>query len=184
MTDGSLAGRPIAFCGFMGSGKTTVGRRVAHSLGRAFFDCDALIVNRLGRSITDLFTAGDEPLFRSEEARVVADLVLERPAGVISLGGGALENLQTRELVLGSTAAVYLDRPLPAILASLERLRVTRPLLVGRTDEEISDLHRARVAAFQLCPITIEVADRTVEGVVAYVLEALRAYGIGNRVDE
>jgi shikimate kinase len=184
MTSASLAGRPIAFCGFMGSGKTTVGRRVAHALGCAFFDSDALVVTRLGRSIPDLFTAGDEPLFRFEEAHVVADLVLERPAGVISLGGGALENRQTRELVLGSTAAVYLDRPLSSILAALDRLRLTRPLLAGRSDEEIRDLYRARVAAFQLCPITIDVADRTVDGVVACALDALRTHGIASRLDE
>jgi shikimate kinase len=184
MTTASLAGRPVAFCGFMGSGKTAVGRRVAHSLGRAFFDCDALIVQRLGRSIPDLFANGDEPLFRSTEARVVADLVLERPAGVISLGGGALENRQTRDLVLGSTAAVYLDRPLAAILASLDRLRLTRPLLAGRSDDEISELHRSRVAAFAQCPITIEVEHRTVEGVVVCVLDALRAHGIVSDLDE
>ena len=174
----SLAGRPVALCGFMGSGKTTVGRCVAQALGRTFFDCDALVVERLGRSIPELFASGDEPLFRSVEEHVIADLVLERPAGVISLGGGALENKATRDLVLGATAAVYLDRPLPAILASLDRLRTTRPLLANRSDEEITDLHRARTAAFQLCPITIDVAEHAIDGVVGCVLEALAAHGI------
>jgi shikimate kinase len=162
----------------MGSGKSTVGRRVARALGRPFFECDQLVELRLGRSIPELFEAGDEPIFRAEEASLIADLVVERPAGVISLGGGALEALPTRELVLGSTAAVHLDRPVGAILASLERLRTDRPLLAGASDAEIARLYSQRAAAYRSCPITVPVGDLGVEDVVDAVLVALEAHGI------
>jgi shikimate kinase len=175
----SFAGLPVALCGFMGSGKTTVGRRVARALGRSFFDCDEIVAQRLRRSIIDLFTTESEHVFRSEEALVIAELVVERPAGVISLGGGALENPLTRELIFESTAAVYLDRPLRAILASLERLRATRPLLAGRSDEEIAQLYEARTVAFKSCPITVHVDDCDVDGVAERVLEVLGSHGIG-----
>jgi shikimate kinase len=180
----SLSGRPVALCGFMGSGKTTVGRRVADALGWTFSDCDELVETRLGRTISDLFAAGEESAFRREEAAVIADLVLTRPPGVLSLGGGALEDPKTRALVLGSTAAVHLDRPLEAILASLGRLRASRPLLAGRTDREIAELYSRRIAAFKQCPIRIAIGDLDVSRVVTATLVALAGHGIAPRGGE
>jgi shikimate kinase len=167
----------------MGSGKSTVGRRVARSLGRPFFDSDELVEARLGRSIPDLFESGDEPLFRAEEAALIADLVIQRPPGVISLGGGALEDPDTRALVLDSTAAVHLDRPIDAILLS-RGLRASRPLLSGRTDAEIVELYTERLVVLRSCPITVTFDVEGAEEVVHAVLAALAARGIGPEVDE
>jgi shikimate kinase len=178
------ADRVITLCGFMGSGKSSVGRRLAEALGRPFFDSDKMVEERLERTIVDLFGSGDEPIFRAEEARTIARLVEHQPAAVIALGGGALENLQTRALVFDTTAAVFLDRPLPEILASLERLRASRPLLAGRSDDEIAALYAARVHAFARCPITVTTGAQEVEGVVVAVLAALASCGIVPQGDE
>jgi shikimate kinase len=175
---GAVEGAPIALCGFMGSGKSTVGRRVAHALRRGFFDSDELVEARLGRTVVDLFSHGEEKLFRATEAQVIAEIVAHRPSGVLSLGGGALEDLRTRSLVFGETVAVHLDRPLSAILASLERLQSRRPLLVGRTTEEITELYRSRTGAFAHCPITVAVEDHDVNAVVGLVLERLVEFGV------
>lgn len=180
----SFVGRPVALCGFMGSGKTAVGRRVALALGRPFFDSDELVESRLGRSIPDLFESGDEPIFRAEEASVIADLILVRPVAVISLGGGAFEDPDTASLVLGSTAAVHLDRSIDAILASIDDLRDTRPLLADKTDAEIAALYAARLVALGSCPITVSVGDSGLDDVVDMVLAALANRGVVPEVGE
>jgi shikimate kinase len=162
----------------MGSGKTTIGLRVANALARPFVDSDDRIEARLGRTIVDVFGAGEERLFRTTEAEIIADLVVERPSGVISLGGGALDDPRTRALVVSETAAVHLDRPLPAILTTLEKLRVSRPMLTGRTDDEIAALYASRLDAFRSCPITIDVGESDLDDVVVAVLEALAEHGI------
>jgi shikimate kinase len=75
--------------GFMGAGKTTVGRIIAERLGQPFVDSDVLIEQRLGRSIRDIFNTEGEDYFRELEHATVADLV-RGPEAVIALGGGAL----------------------------------------------------------------------------------------------
>jgi shikimate kinase len=164
----------------MGSGKSAVGRRIAEALGRPFFDSDKLVEERLGRSIPDLFQSGDEPLFRAEEARVLTELIAGDPVAIVALGGGALENPETRALVFGSTTAVHLDRPLQEIVDSLDRLRASRPLLAGRSDDEIAALYAVRARAFDECPITVKTGGQEIDEVVAAVLAALDAHGLGH----
>jgi shikimate kinase len=170
--------RPVTLCGFMASGKSTVGRRIAHALARDFYDSDELVERALGKTIAELFAAGEEPRFRAEEAALIADLVAKRPPGVISLGGGALERSETRALVLTSTVAVYLDRPLAAITASLTELRRTRPLLDGLGEEEIAELYAHRRTAYLGCPIRVAVGTAGVDDVTNRVLAELGAHGI------
>jgi len=102
---GPLGSRPIVLCGFMGVGKTSVGKRLARRLRRPFFDLDELIVSKLGASVPDLFNSGREPLFRETEASILRDRVLDGPPSVIALGGGA-----GRTSIRHSTDSVRVDR--------------------------------------------------------------------------
>jgi shikimate kinase len=81
----------LALIGFMGTGKTTVGRLVAEQLGFEFVDTDELIQTRTGRSITDIFAKEGEPAFRVLEQQVVQELSTRRKT-VISTGGGLPTN--------------------------------------------------------------------------------------------
>lgn len=81
----------IALIGFMGTGKTTVGRLVADQLKFEFLDTDALIEERTGKKITDIFTQNGEPAFRELEAQLVEELS-SRTNAVISTGGGLPTN--------------------------------------------------------------------------------------------
>ena len=97
----------IALAGFMGVGKSTVGRLLATELSRSFVDTDEVAQLRIGRSIVECFQAGDEAIFREAEAEAVRE-ALTGPPSVIALGGGATLREDTRALLLAKALLVYL----------------------------------------------------------------------------
>ena len=120
----------ITLTGFMGSGKTTVGRMLADALGCPFMDLDDLIVKKAGKSIPDLFAQDGEPAFRQLEARLLK-LTVEKYAentAVLSLGGGAVMTPASAALVHGKTVCIYLRASLETLLQRLEGESAGRPL--------------------------------------------------------
>lgn len=131
----------VVLVGFMGAGKSTVGRMLAKHLGVGFVDTDAEIEQRAGHSIPHIFASGGEAEFRALEAEVIADVLAEH-SGVVALGGGAVTSPAVREALTGHTVA-YLeidadagfarvaksDRPL---LAEADPAAAYRRLLAGR----------------------------------------------------
>jgi shikimate kinase len=165
--------RHIALAGFMGSGKSSLGPPIARDLGRPFFDTD-VEVERRGRSIVDFFAAGEEPAFRALEAQVVRELV-DGPPAVIALGGGALQNDRTRELLAQRALLVHLAIPWEAVRAELPVLMSTRPLLQGRSELEIHQLFMRRERNYARAHLRVEVQREGVESAAQKVLEHLRA---------
>ena len=96
----------IVLVGFMGAGKTTVGRLLAGQLGLPFTDSDLVVEDRAGKPIRQIFADDGEPAFRQLEHEVIADL-LRGPDRVLALGGGAAAHAGTRRLLAGA-AVVYL----------------------------------------------------------------------------
>ena len=139
--------RHIAFVGFMGAGKSTAAKLTARRLGATWFDTDEVIVQRCGRSIPELFAAGEQDHFRALERQVIAELLAGPPA-VLSLGGGALEDADTRTAVRDGAFVVYLEMSWPDVRAELPSLRRTRPLLQNRTEGEIHELFLRRQATY------------------------------------
>jgi len=119
--------RTIVLVGMMGVGKTTIGRRLAPRLGLPFFDADAEIEKAAGMSVAELFEQHGEDSFRGGEAQVISRL-LDGPPHVLSTGGGALFNEQTRKRITDGTVSIWLKADLDAIIARATR-RNTRPLL-------------------------------------------------------
>ncbi|MEZ0163691.1 shikimate kinase [Kineococcus sp. LSe6-4] len=158
----------IVLVGFMGAGKTTVGRLLADRLGLPFVDTDHVIEDRERRSIPQIFEADGEAAFRDVEQAVVAD-VLSGPEAVVSLGGGACGREATRE-VLRAHTVVHLD-------VSLEQARRrtagdgNRPVL-RRPD--LAELHAARRAVFHaLADVEVDTDGRAARSVADEVLAAL-----------
>jgi shikimate kinase len=160
----------------MGVGKSTVGRRLAQALGREFFDVDPLIEGRVGTTITALFSSGEEATFRRIEAEVIAELLVHRPAAVIALGGGALENPATLDAVLAGSLLVHLDQDFGQLRPALLTLRSGRPLLQARSEEEIEELYRHRALTYERAHLTVRL-DRT--GIDTATAAVLAALGVG-----
>lgn len=162
----------IAVTGFMGAGKSTVGRIVADRLGLPFLDADTVIEQRQDRTIRSLFESEGEAYFREAEHACVADL-LRGPDAVVALGGGAVEDARTRA-VLAATTVVYL-----AVTYGQARSRVQddlrRPMLaLGGLD---AVYERRRSIYEQLATITVPTDGRRPDAVAADVVTALNRLG-------
>jgi shikimate kinase len=164
--------RHIAFVGFMGAGKSTVAELTAARFGRAWFDTDELVVQRCGRSIPDLFAAGEQSLFRSLEKQVIADLMPAEPA-VLSLGGGALEDPDTRDSLFEHAFVVHLAVSWRDVQAELPDLMRTRPLLQNRTEGEIHDLFLRRQATYRKAHMRIRAPRGDPAAAAEYVLSVI-----------
>lgn len=99
--------RWLVLTGYMGAGKTSVGRRVATRLGRRFVDADEAIEQHAGMTIAEIFPKRGEVWFRRTEEAVIRGLLGQEP-GVLALGGGALQSAKTRGLVGRSADVVWL----------------------------------------------------------------------------
>jgi shikimate kinase/3-dehydroquinate synthase len=139
--------RPIAVTGFMGAGKSTVGRLLAHRLGRPFADADAEIQRRAGCSVRALFERDGEPAFRALEETVTGDLLARDDAPVIALGGGALVSEVTRERVLDHAFCAWLDVPFATAWERVEGAPGARPLAGDRAGFEQLGARRAAIYA-------------------------------------
>jgi shikimate kinase len=168
-------GRHIAFIGFMGAGKSTMAELTAVRLGREWFDTDRLVVQRCGRSIPDLFAAGEQATFRALEKQVIAELLVGEPA-VISLGGGALEDADTRDTLFDHAFVVNLDVSWRDVKAELPSLMRTRPLLQDRSEAEIHELFLRRQATYRKAHMRIRAPRGDPAGAAKYVLSMLAGY--------
>ena len=165
----------IVLTGFMGSGKTSVGRILAERLGWRFLDLDAEIERRDGRTVPEIFAASGEAHFRKQETAALAG-ILGQSRVVVALGGGAPEELGNRLLMEQTprTAVVYLAAPLETLLERCERDDARtgtagRPLLAQAEQRFAERRHLyERIAGHQ-----VETSARSVEEAADAILEAL-----------
>ncbi|HYB81166.1 MAG TPA: shikimate kinase [Mycobacterium sp.] len=158
--------------GLPGSGKSTIGRRLAKALGVSFVDTDVAIEQRTGRSIADIFATDGEKEFRRIEEEVVRAALADGD-GVVSLGGGAVTSSGVREALAGHTV-VYLE------ISAGEGVRRTggatvRPLLAGpdRADK-FRALMAARVPLYRrVATIRVNTNRRNPGAVVRYIVSRL-----------
>ncbi|WP_449061767.1 shikimate kinase [Planomonospora algeriensis] len=156
--------------GAPGSGKSTVGRLLAERLGVAFRDTDADVEAAAGKPVSDIFVEDGEERFRALEAEAVRRALAEHD-GVLSLGGGAVLDEATRELLAGHRV-VYLEVGLSQAVTRVG-LGSARPLLVFNPRSQLKKLMEARRPIYEaLAAVTVatderepaEVADEIVKG--------------------
>lgn len=163
----------IALAGFMGTGKSTVGRLVAARIGWRFIDTDSVIEADAGRPIVDIFAEQGEDAFRALEVRTCASAV----AGchrVIALGGGALLNPATLERITARSLLICLNADLDTLIARVGR-DPARPLFSGDR-EQLADLFNARAAHYASLPHHIDTSHAAPVAVAEEVLTLWRQY--------
>jgi shikimate kinase len=158
----------IVLVGFMGAGKSTVGRLLAAKLGLPFTDSDQVIEERAGQPIRRIFADAGEPAFRELEHAVIADLVAG-PDTVLALGGGAAGHPATRAL-LAAVPVVYLRVGYAEAIARVGGDE-GRPML-ARPDVEA--LHAERQAVYaSVATLTVGTDGRLPDDIALEVLTAL-----------
>ncbi|MDQ0944840.1 shikimate kinase [Streptomyces sp. V1I1] len=162
----------IVLVGPMGSGKSTVGELLAERLGVPYRDTDADIVAAQGREIADIFVDEGELYFRELERQAVRAAVAEHP-GVLALGGGAILDDSTRELLAG-LPVVYLSLDVEEAVRRVG-LNQARPLLAVNPRRQWRELMDARRHLYtEVARVVVATDDRTPEEVAQAVLDALK----------
>jgi len=166
-----VAPRRIVLSGFMGSGKTTVGPMVADRLGWRFVDADDVIVAEAGCTIPEIFRRDGESAFRERERATVARLAAG-DALVLALGGGAIEDAATRELLLRApeTLVVHLEVALETTLARCRGTEHERPVLADQ--KSLAARYQRRLPLYRMAHVSIAVDRLTPEQVAEAVVRA------------
>jgi len=166
----------IVLTGFMGAGKTTIGLLLARTLSWRFIDADTEIESSEGATIARLFAEHGEPWFRQLEHETIRRLLSkDSPAGplVLALGGGAIEDERTRNLLLAAEATrlIHLEASLVTVLKRCQGTGSLRPVLQDTVNLE--NRYRQRLPLYRQSHLTIAVDSLKPDAVVRAILESL-----------
>lgn len=165
--------RNIVITGFMGTGKSTIGKLVAARLGRPFLDTDEEIEKRAGKKVADIFREQGEAEFRHRERRMCRFLAAQR-GNVIATGGGMLVDNSNRDVMLASAFVVCLQASPEAIMKRLQVDVSERPLLQG----DWRGLLERRRAAYDEIPNQIDTTEKTPEQIAEEVIRLWQSVSV------
>jgi shikimate kinase len=167
--------KTVVFVGLMGVGKTCIGRRLAQRLDLPFIDADKEIEEAAGCSIPDMFERHGEKYFREGERRVILRL-LDNPVHVLSTGGGAFMDAQTRAAIREHAISLWLRADLDLMLRRVSR-RNDRPLLqVADPRAKLQELIDQRYPVYAEADITVDSVDGPPDVTLERVMGALAAH--------
>lgn len=176
MNRSAMPDRPVILTGFMGSGKSSVGKVLAEFLSCRFIDLDAEIVEEAGLSINEIFARDGEDAFRLLESARLERILSAGDLCVIATGGGVVISQQNRELMRKSGVTVNLKVTLEQVLDRLQGCN-DRPLFAG---EKAPDLVRAlmdgREHYYADADIRIDTGGKSVEDVAIEILSHLMRF--------
>jgi shikimate kinase len=153
-----LGNRPIVLVGLMGAGKSSIGRRLAEKLEIPFVDADHEIEVAADKTIPEIFNDHGEAYFREGERRVISRLI-ENGAQILSTGGGAFINEETRQNIHAHGISVWLKAELPLLMKRVMK-RADRPLLQTEDPEAVMQkLMDQRYPVYATADVTIESRD-------------------------
>jgi shikimate kinase len=166
--------RAIFLVGFMGAGKTSVGKVLGRRLGWAFEDLDDRIQAREGRTVEEIFRDSGEPSFRRAETAALRELLDELGSSprVIAMGGGAfVQPENTALLQRADVASVFLDGPVEELFRRCNQQQVDRPL--RGTLEQFQQLYEIRQPLYRKAAVRVETYGKDVEAVANEVSRIL-----------
>ena len=162
----------IILIGFMGVGKTTIGKIIAKKLKLNFVDMDNYIEKREGKSISKIFEEYGEQHFRELESESLKDLIKSDNI-VISTGGGIVTTKENSDILKKEKIVIFLDANTQTILNNLSKEIDKRPLLSNSNNVEytISNLLNERYEKYNsICDIKIDINEKNIEEVVSQIL--------------
>lgn len=172
----------IFLCGFMGAGKSVIGEALARRLDVSYVDLDEKIEEETGQSIPEIFEESGEPGFRTAERRALLE-VIRHFEGVVSLGGGSLQNQHILDHVKLNGLLVFIETPISIILDRISQDE-NRPLLLDeqgipkskqQLKDELAALYEERLPLYQQAMIKIENdGHQSVKDIVELLLKKIR----------
>ena len=142
--------------GFMGVGKTTIGKQLSDLLDFSFVDLDAHIEQKEKKTIPSIFLEDGEAYFRTKEREYLEDLLERRGNFVIALGGGSLQNRDIAHKIFQSGICVYLYKPWADLAIRLSGL-TDRPLLKQKSMVELELLFESRASLYELSQLKVPI---------------------------
>lgn len=159
----------------MGAGKTTVGRRLARTLGRPFIDSDQQIEMQTGRTVREIFESDGEPAFRALEAEALAEALATSSPSIIAAAGGTVLSEANRDRMRHAGTVVWL-RADPSVLADRVRDGAHRPLLAENPAATLVRLDGQRHDLYaEVADHVVDTTDRAPEDVLAELVELVSA---------
>ena len=171
----------ISLTGFMGCGKSSVGRELSRLLCCPFMDLDSVIEERAGRRIPEIFATDGEPAFRQMELEALQGIVMPEVEdckaavqtcdAVVALGGGAVMTARCAEIVHKETLCIYLKASVETLMSHLEGETDGRPLLSGQAlRSRIENLMVLRAATYEkTAHIVIDTDGKSIEAVASEI---------------
>jgi len=166
-------GDNVVLVGFMGAGKSSVGRLLARHLGRCFVETDDMITAREGRSIPEIFAARGETYFRALEEETLGLLAL-KSGDVIATGGG-LPCREGRPAALRALGTVVWLSGEFDVLHERACRAGERPMLAGRSRDDVLALYRSREAFYREADLSVDTTSLGPDQVAAKIMLALRS---------
>jgi len=167
----------IILIGFMGTGKTTVGRRLADRTGWSFVDVDEYIVETEQRPISDMFARDGEERFRAIETAALQTL-LAGEGKIVSTGGGAVLREENRRLMKQRGLVVALKASKQTIMARLRHDR-SRPLLAGNLEERVNKLLAERATAYDFADLILQTDGHPPDELATAIIQRMKQVGMG-----
>lgn len=167
--------KPIVLIGMMGSGKSTVGRKLARKLNLQFYDSDKVLEEREGLSIIDIHDFMGEKYFLQKEEDVIKEII-GYGIVVLSIGGSSFINENIRDFVKKNATSIWLDSKLETIFERVSR-RNTRPELIASNNKKelLEKLLKERTPIFSQADIKIE-SDLEAHHLVNNLVEKLENF--------
>lgn len=151
----------LVLIGFMGSGKTTLGKVLADELLLPFIDLDEVIEQQQGLSIARIFADFGEPHFRDLESTALEKAISTPQSQIIASGGGIVLRAANRQRIKDSALCLFLNAPPDVFLPRIRRDTILRPLAQQATDRELSRLWKERL------PFYLEIAHHHIDAAQA-----------------
>lgn len=173
MNDVSLREQSIVLIGFMGVGKTTIGKAVAKKLYRDFIDIDEEIVKKYNMPTSEIFNLYGERIFRQTEKDMIIDSCKQK-LKIISVGGGAFLQDEVREACMSHCIIFFLDLSWDSWKERISLLIDSRPVLQGKNIDQIKQLFYNRQPIYEEHHSRVVTDNLPVDEVADYITESLK----------